>query len=182
MIYTVVSFLASHPVVIGSIVAFLALMQSSMPYVEKWMRPKEYVYLAWVENLQSEALLDYQRIEWPHGESTVVLSVPEPKHLEVKGTQLSPKLMLLFPESWKVEMWMGIEGMEPATRHSLKPNLPGLTDWSLRIEDLGLSGDRITRKYLLSPKSDGIGYAIQGIEWWNTAAWNETRRVQITRP
>lgn len=46
MIYTIVSFLASHPIVIGSIVAFLALMQSSMPYVEKWMRPKEYVYLA----------------------------------------------------------------------------------------------------------------------------------------
>ena len=148
-----------------------------MPYAEKHMRPKEYIYLAWVEGMKSDALLDYQRFEWPHGESTVVLPVPKPRQLDVNGNA-STSLMLLAPKSWGIEMWMGVEGMEPATRHRPKDS----TGWSIDIQDLSISGEGITRDYLTSSKNEGVEYIIQGIEWWNTAAWNETRRVQITRP
>lgn len=177
--YVIVSFLASHPIVLISIGATLAVIGALMPYVENQIRPHEYIYVAWVQGLgaESPALLDYQRFEWPHGESTVVLPVPEPKQLKVRGSAASAKLMLLAPKRWGVELWMGVEGMEPADRYR-----PKAFDWNLRVEDLGLSGDAITREYLLSPKSDGIKYAIQGVEWWNTATWNETRRMQITRP
>ena len=174
--YSVVHFLASHPIVLISIGASIAVVGALMPYAEKQMRPREYIYVAWVEGMKSHALLDYQRFEWPHEESTVVLPVPEPKQLEVTG-QTSAALMLLTPKSWGVEMWVGVEGMEPATRYHPKP-----MNWSLRVEDLGTFGDAIIREYLSSPKSDGTEYAIQGVEWWNTAAWNETRRLQITRP
>ena len=174
--YTIVYFLASHPIVLIAIGATVAVVGALMPYVEKQMRPSEYIYVAWVQGMKSHALLDYQRFEWPHGENTVVLPVPEPKQLEVTGTT-SASLMLLAPKNWGVEMWMGVEGMEPATRHR-----PNSMSWSISAEDLDTSGDAITREYLSSPKSDGIEYVIQGLEWWNTATWNETRRMQITKP
>ena len=97
--YAIVYFLASHPIVLISIGATVAVVGALMPYVEKQMRPSEYIYVAWVQGMKSHALLDYQRFEWPHGESTVVLPVPEPKQLEVAGTT-SASLMLLSPKSW----------------------------------------------------------------------------------
>ena len=145
-----------------------------MPYAEMQMRPEEFIYVAWADGMKSNVLIDYQRFEWPYGEDTVVL--PEPKHIEAKGSK-SAALMLLFPRSWGVNMWMSIEGMEPATRYSPTDSIKP----SLKIEDLSTSGDSITREYLMSPKDGGIKYSIQGIEWWEMANWNESRRLQVTR-
>ena len=177
MVYPIVSFLASHPIVIIAIGATITIIGALMPYAEQHLRPKEYIYIAWAESMQSNALLDYQRFEWPYGESAVVLPIPEPKQLEVTSVE-SATLMLLAPKSWEVEVWMGVEGMEPATRYHPKDSL----QWSIRVEDLDASGKEITRVYLTSLKENGVEYLIQGVEWWNTAVWNETRRVQITRP
>ena len=177
MFYPTIHFLASHPIVLISIGATITIIGALMPYAEKHLRPTEYIYIAWVESMKSDALLDYQRFEWPYGKSNVVLPVPETKQLDVTGDE-STALMLLAPKSRGVEMWMGVEGMEPATRHQPKD----FPKWSVRVEDLGISGKEITRVYLKSPKDKGVDYIIQGVEWWNTAAWNDTRRVQITKP
>ena len=180
--YTVVSFLASHPIVLISIGATLAIFGALMPYVEGHIRPKEYIYLAWAASLKSDALVDYERFEWPHGSETLVLPVPQPKQLDVQRSDgkggSTAKLMLMAPHHWGVEMWMGVEGMEPASRNRPKDT----PEWNLRLAELGTSGERITREYLQSSKDDGVRYSIQGIEWWYTAEWNPNRRVQITRP
>ena len=177
-LYPTIHFLAAHPIVLILIGATIAILGALMPYAEKHLRPREYVYLGWAENMQSPALLDYQRFEWPYGENTVVLQVPEPRHLRVQGgPNVSAALMLLHPKAWGAEMWMGIEGMEPARRYHPHHN----TNLSITVEDLGVSGKEISRQYLISYKEKATEYVIQGVEWWHTANWDETRRVQITK-
>ena len=127
--------------------------------------------------MKSDALLDYQRFEWPSGGSTAVLPVREPAHLDVTSSTTT-SLMLLSPKKWGVEMGMGVEGMVPATRRKPKD----YPKWSISVENLGTSGKEITSDNLLSAKDKSIECQIQGIEWWNTAPWNEFRSVQITRP
>ncbi len=159
---------------IAFLIALLAFTNVLAPYLEKRMRPKEYIYLAWVENMKSLVLLDYRQFEWQGGD-TMIIPVPEPKHLTVKGPGITSALMLLILESWG-EAWMGIEGMEPATRYH--PN-PPFNKVKIRTNDLDEQGDAITREYLSSSKDDGLYYSVQGIEWWNTAEWNKDRRIQI---
>ena len=50
--YSVVHFLASHPIVLISIGASIAVVGALMPYAEKQMRPREYIYVAWVEGMK----------------------------------------------------------------------------------------------------------------------------------
>lgn len=177
--YSVVSFLSSHPIVIASIVGILALISAFMPYLERWMRPTEYVYLGWVKSLSGESpLLDYRRFEWDHGTNVMIFPIPRPIHLEVQrsGSEYS-SLMLLIPKTWGADAVMAIEGMEPANRHRSN----GIT-LSIRHDELGEAGDALSSEYLRKHKEDGAEYTIQGIEWWNTATWNPDRRVQVAKP
>ena len=177
--YNVVSFLSSHPIIIASIVAILAIIGAFMPYIEKWIRPPEYIYLAWVTSMSAETpLLNYRRFEWKPNTNTMIIPIPQPTRLDVNpaGSGYS-SLMLMIPKSWGSDAVMTIEGMEPANRHSSND----ITLW-VRHEELGERGDSISSEYLRTGKANSEAYTIQGIEWWNTAKWTPERRVQIAKP
>lgn len=73
MIYQMVSFLASHT-------AIIAAIRGALPYIERHIRPSEYVYVGWLvdKDTENQRIDNEVKIEWKHGRTTMLLPVPEP--------------------------------------------------------------------------------------------------------
>lgn len=80
MIYQMVSFLASHAAIIAAIGGAIVVIGGALPYIERHIRPSEYVYVGWLvdKDTENQRIDNEVKIEWKHGRTTMLLPVPEP--------------------------------------------------------------------------------------------------------
>ena len=95
MIYQTVRFLASHTAIIAAIGGVIAVIGGVLPYVERHVRPSEFVYVGWIvgKDTEHQRVENETKIEWDHGRTTMLLPVPEPPS-EIQ--EVKDKLLVLF--------------------------------------------------------------------------------------
>ena len=105
MIYQMVSFLASHAAIIAAIGGVIAVLGGVLPYIERHVRPPEFVYVGWIvgEDTEDQRVENEVKIEWEHGRTTMLLPVPEPPS-EIQDVRNKLLVLLLPTPSGPVEM------------------------------------------------------------------------------
>lgn len=174
MRYTLTSFLAEHPIIIGGVAALVVLLGGAMPYIANHLRPTEYVFVAWVD-LGDLSVFNHHRYEWKHGDTEAAFPIPDPPvPLPAHGFAVA----FIYPRSWGSLGTMTIVGMEPGSRH-VSP------EFLLNLHEMGESGTGYSFSMVVGSKlikQKGYSeYTWQGIDWLNPPAKMGVLRVLIDR-
>ena len=105
MIYQAISFLASHAAIIAAIGGTIAIIGGVLPYIERQIRPLEYVYVGWLvdQDTDDQRIENEIKIKWEHGRTTMLLRVPEPPK-EIREIRDKIFVLLAPTPSGSIEM------------------------------------------------------------------------------
>lgn len=174
MFYNLANFLAEHPIILAGVAAALVILGGAMPYIANFLRPTEYVFVAWVD-MEDLSVLNHHRYEWKHGDTQAAFPIPDaPVPLPADGLAVA----FIYPLSWGFLGTMTIVGMEPGSRY-VSPQ------FILNPQKMGGSSSgyifNMTVASKLKEEKGDIEYAWQGIDWLNTIPKVDALRVLIDR-
>ena len=178
IIYRIVKFVIDNRWILGAALVFIGFLELFLPWLEKRLRPSDYVYVGWGVNTSSETgawkMFAYQRYLWPHDGESITVSISKHEHIHRYSWVV---VYVLYPTHMD-DMHVRINGDKPPMDRW--PDMDVLLD----PKDLGEFGYELECSYLEHGGKDNLNYRLQGIALEGPPrAQNivEIRRISVSR-
>ena len=177
-VYRIVRFMIDNRWMLGAAIVLVGFLDLFLPWLEKRIRPTDYVYVGWGVNVGTGTgawkMFNYQRYPWPHDADSITVSMTRKEHIDKYNWVV---VYVLFPAQLG-NILVQINGDNPPM--SRWPDMDALLD----PRDLGEFGYELKCSYFEHGGAKNLKYRLQGIEVdGRSRAQNivEIRRIEISK-